>query len=150
MQSFREARRDKKAFFNEQCKELEKNNIMRKSRDLFEKIGDIKETFHARMDTIKERNGSDLTEAEEIKKRWQGYTEELHEKTLNDPDNHDGVIIHLEPDTLNCEVKSALGSITRNKASGGDRIPAELFKTLKVNVVKVLCSLCQQIWKTQK
>ena len=123
---------------------------MGKTRDLFEKIGDIKETFHARMDTIKERNGSDLTEAEEIKKRWQGYTEELHEKTLNDPDNHDGVIIHLEPGTLNCEVKSALGSITRNKASGGDRIPAELFKILKDDAVKVLYSICQQIWKTQQ
>ena len=104
---------------------------MGKTRDLFEKIGDIKETFHARMDTIKERNGSDLTEAEEIKKRWQGYTEELHEKTLNDPDNHDGVIIHLEPDILEGKVKWALGRIITNKAGGRDSISAELFKILK-------------------
>ena len=102
------------------------------------------------MDTIKERNGSDLTEAEEIKKRWQGYTEELHEKTLNDPDNHDGVIIHLEPDILECEVKWALESITTNKASGGDRIPVELFQMLKDDAVKVLYSICQQIWETQQ
>ena len=123
---------------------------MGKTRSLFMKIRDTKGIFHAKMGTIKDRNGKDLTEAADIKKRWQGYTEELHEKTLNDPDNHDGVIIHLEPDTLNCEVKSALGSITRNKASGGDRIPAELFKILKDDAVKVLYSICQQIWKTQQ
>ena len=106
--------------------------------------------FHAKMGTKKGRNGKDLTEAEEIKKRWQEYTEELYKKGLNDEDNHEGVVTHLEPDILECEVKWALGSITRNKASGDDRIPAELFKTLKVNVVKVLRSLYQKIWKTQK
>ena len=99
------ARRDKKAFFNEQCKKIEDTNRMEKTRDLFKKIGDIKETFHARMGTIKDRNGKDLTEAEEIKKRWQEYTEELYKKGLNDPDNHDGVVTHLEPDILECEVK---------------------------------------------
>ena len=99
------ARRDKKAFFNEQCKKIEETNRMEKTRDLFKKIGDIKETFHARMGTIKDRNGKDLTEAEEIKKRWQEYTEELYKKGLNDPDNHDGVVTHLEPDILECEVK---------------------------------------------
>ena len=100
---------------------------MRKIRDLFKKIGDTKETFHTRMGTIKDRNGKDLTEADEIKKRWQGYTEELYKKGLNDPDNHSGVVTHLEPDILECEVKWALGSITMNKASGGDGILAELF-----------------------
>ena len=117
------ARRDKKAFLSEQCKEVEENNTMRKTRDLFKKIRDTKGTFHARMGTIKDRNGMDLTEAEDIKKRWQEYTEELYKKDLHDPDNHDGVITHLEPDILNCEVKWALGSFTTNKASGGDGIP---------------------------
>ena len=100
---------------------------MRKIRDLFKKIGDTKETFHTRMGTIKDRNGKDLTEADEIKKRWQGYTEELYKKGLNDPDNHSGVVTHLEPDILECEAKWALGSISMNKASGGDGILAELF-----------------------
>ena len=122
---------------------------MGKTRDLFKKIRDTKGTFHATMDTIKDRNCMDLTEAEDIKKRWQEYTEKLYKKDLNDPDNHDGVITHLESDILECEVKWALGSITTNKASGGDGIPAELFQILKDDAVKVLHSVCQQIWKTQ-
>ena len=122
------ARRDKKAFFSEQWKEIKENNTMGKTRDLFKKIRDTKGTFHAKMDSIKDRNGMDLTEAEDIKKRWQEYTEELYKKDLHDPDNHDGVITHLETDILECEVKWALESITMNKASGGDGIPAELFQ----------------------
>ena len=121
-----------------------------RTRDLFKKFGNIKETFHAKMCTTKDRNGIDLTEAEESKKRWQEYTEEWYEKGLNDWNNHDGVIIHLEPDILECEVKRALGSITTNKASGGDGIPAELFQILKDDAVKMLHSMCQQIWKTQQ
>ena len=113
------------------------------------KIRDTKRTFHAKMGSIKDRNGTDLTEAEVIKKRWQVYTEELYKKDLHDPDNHDGVITHLEPDILACEVKWVLESITTNKASGGDGIPAELFQILKDDV-KVLRSICQQIWKTQQ
>ena len=120
---------------------------MGKTRDLFKKISDTKETFHAKMGTIKDRNGMDLTEAENIKKRGQEYTEELYKKDLHDPDNHDGVITHLEPDILECEGKWALGSITMNKASGGDGIPVELFQILKDDAVKVLHSICQQIWK---
>ena len=158
------ARRDK-AFLSEQCKEIEENNRMGKARDLFKKPRDTKGTFHAKMGTIKDRNGMDLTEAEEIKKRWQEYTEELCKKDLNDPDNHEGVITHLEPDILECKVKWALGSITTdkasdileckvkwalgsftaNKASGGDGISAELFQILKDDAVKVLHSVCQQI-----
>ena len=115
---------------------------MGKTKDSFNKIGDTKGTFHAKMSTIKDRNGMDLTEAEDIKKRWKEYTEELYKKDLHDPDNHDGVIIHVEPDILECEVKWALESITTNKASGGDRIPAELFLILKVNAVKVMHSIC--------
>ena len=122
---------------------------MGNTRDLFKKIRDTKETFHAKMGTRKDRNGMDLTEAEDIKKRWQ-YTEELYKKDLNDPDNHDGVITGLEPDILECEVKWALGSITMNKASGDDGIPAELFHILKDDAVKVLQSIYQQIWKTQQ
>ena len=122
---------------------------MGKTRDLFKKIRDTKGTFHAKMGTIKDRNGMDLTEAEDIKKRWQEYTEELYKKDLNDPDNHNGVITHLEPDILECEAKWALGSIT-NKASGIDGIPAKLFQILKDDAVKVLHSICQQIWKTQQ
>uniref|UniRef100_A0A8C0A434 RNA-directed DNA polymerase n=1 Tax=Bos mutus grunniens TaxID=30521 RepID=A0A8C0A434_BOSMU len=144
------ARRDKKAFFSDQCKEIEENNRMGKTRDLFKKIRDTKGTFHAKMGSIKDRNGMDLTEAEDIKKRWQEYTEELYKKDLHDPDNHDGVITDLEPDILECEVKWALESITTNKASGGDRIPVELFQILKDDAVKVLHSICQQIWKTQQ
>ena len=106
--------------------------------------------FHEKMGTIKDRNGMDLTEAEDMKKRWQEYTEELYKKDLHDPDNHDGVITHLEPGILECEVKWALGSITMNKASGGDGIPVELFQILKDDAVKVLHSICQQIWKTQQ
>ena len=124
------ARRDKKAFFTDQCKEIEENNRMGKTRDLFKKIRDTKGTFHAKMGSIKDRNGVDLTEAEDIQKRWQEYTEELYKKDLHDPDNHKGVITHLEPDILECEVKWALGSITVNKASGGDGIPVELFQIL--------------------
>jgi len=111
---------------------------------------DTKGTFHAKMGSIKDRNGRDLTEAEDIKKRWQEYTEELYKKELHDPDNHDGVITHLESDIVECEVKRALGSITMNKASGGDGIPIELFQILKEYAVKVLHSICQQIWKTQQ
>ena len=121
---------------------------MGKTRDLFKKIRDTKGTFHAEMGSIKERNGKDLTEAEEIKKGWQEYTEEWYKKDLHDPDNHDGVITHLEPDILECEVKWALGSITTNKASRDDGITVELFQILKDDAVKVLHSICQQIWKT--
>ena len=120
------------------------------TRDLFKKIRDTKGTFHTKMGTIKERNGRDLTKAEDIKKRWQEYTEELHKKDVHDPDNHVSVITHLEPDILECEVKWALESITPIKASGGDEIPVELFQILKDNAVKVLHSICQQIWKTQQ
>ena len=138
------ARRDKKAFFSDQCKEIEENNRMGKTRDLLKKIRDTKGTFHANMGSIKERNGMDLKEAEDIK-RWQEYIEELYEKDLHDPDNHNGVITDLEPDILECEVKWALESITMNKASGGDGIPIELFQILKDDAVKVLHSICQQI-----
>ena len=117
---------------------------MGKIRDLFKKIKDIKGTFHAKMGTIKHRSGKDLTEAEEIKMKWQEYTEELYKKSLNDTDNHNGVITHLEPDILECEVKWVLGSITMNKPSGGDGIPAELFQILKVDAIKVLYSIWQQ------
>ena len=120
---------------------------MGKTRDLFKKIRDTKGTFHAKMGSIKDRNGLDLTETEDIKKRWQEYTEELYKKDLHDPDNHNGVITHLEPDILECEVKWVLESITTNKASGGDGIPVELFQILEDDVVKVLYSICQQIWK---
>ena len=144
------AKRDRKAFLSDQCKEIEENNRMGKNRDLFKKIRDTKGTFHAKMGSIKDRNGMDLTEAEDIKKRWQEYTEELYEEDLHDPDNHDGVITHLESGILECEVNWALGSITMNKASGGDRIPVELFQILKGDAVKVLHSICQQIWKTQQ
>ena len=123
---------------------------MEKSRDLFQKIRDNKGTFHANMGSIKDRNGMDLTEAEDIKKRWQEYAEELYKKDLHDPDNHDSVITHLEPDILECEVKWALGSITTNKVRGSDGIPVELFQILKDDAVKVLHSICQQICKTQQ
>ena len=142
-------RRDKKAFLSDQCKEIEEKNTMGKTRDLFKKIRDTKGIFHAKMGTIKDRNGIDLTEAENIKK-WQEYTEQLYKKDLHDPDNHDDVNTHLEPDILECEVKWALGSITRNKASGGDGIPSELFQVLKDGSVKLVHSVCQQIWKTQQ
>jgi len=144
------ARRDKKALLSDQCEEIEENNRMGKTRDLFKKIRDIKGTFHAKMGPKKDRNGMDLTEAEDIKKRWQEYTEELYKKELHDSDDHDGVITHLETDIRECEVKWALGSISMNKASGSDGISVELFQILKDDAVKVLHSICQQIWKTQK
>ena len=123
---------------------------MGKTRKLFKKIRDTKGTFHAKMGLIKGRNGMDLTEAEDIKKRWQEYMEELYKKDLHDLDNHDGVITHLEPDLLECEVKRALENITMNKASGGDGILVELFQILKDDAVQVLHSICQHIWKTQQ
>ena len=143
------ARRDKKAFFSNQGKEIEEKNRMGKTRDLFKKIRDTKGTFHAKLSSVKDRNGMDITEAEDIKKRWQEYTE-LYKKDLHNPDNHNGVVTHLEQDILECEVKWALGSITMNKASGGDGIPVELFQILKDDAGKVLHSVCQQIWKTQQ
>ena len=144
------ARRDKKAVLSNQCKEIEENNRMGKTRDLFKKIRDTTGTFYAKMGSIKDINGMNLTEAEDIKKKWQEYTEELYKKDIHEPDNHDGVIIHLEPDILECEVKWVLESITMNKTSGGDGIPVELFQILKDDAVKVLHSICQQIWKTQQ
>ena len=142
-------RRDKNSFLSGQYKEIEKNNKMGKTRDLFKKIRHTKRIFHEKMGTIKDRNSMDLTE-EDIKKRWQEYTEELYKIDLHDPDKHDGVITHLEPDILECRVKWALGSITMNKASGGDGIPVKLFQILKDDAVKVLHSTYQQIWKTQQ
>ena len=146
---FQRARRDKKRFFSDQCKEIEEKNRMGKTRDLFKKIRDTKGTFHAKMGSIKDRNGMDPTEAEDIKKRWQEYTE-LYKKDLHDQDNHDGMITNLEPDILECEVKQALGRFTTNKTSKGDGIPTELFQILKDDAVKVLHSVLQQIWKTQQ
>ena len=143
------ARRDKKALLSDQCKEIEGNNRMGKTRDLFKKIRHTKGTFHAKMGSIKDRNGMDLTEAQNIKRRWQEYTE-LYKIDLHNPDNHDGVITDLGPDILECEVKWALESITANKASGGDGIPVELFQILEDDAVKVLHSICQQIWQTQQ
>ena len=122
---------------------------MGKTRDPFKKIRDITGTFQAKMGSIKDRNGMDLTEAEDIKKRWQEYTEELYKKDLHDLDNYNRMITHLEPDILECEVKWALGSITTNKPSGGDGIPAKLFQVLKDDAVSMLHSVCQQIWRTQ-
>ena len=144
------ARRDKKAFLSDQCKEIEGNHTMGKTRDLFKNIRDTKGTFHAKMGSIKDRNGRDLTEAEDIKKRWQEYTEELYKKDLHNQDNHDGVITPLKSDILEWEIKQALGSIIMNKASRGDEIPVELFQILKDDAVKVLHSICQQIWETQQ
>ena len=144
------ARRDKKASLSDLCKEIDGNNRMGKTRDLFKKIRDTKGTFHAKMGSIKDRNGMDLTEAENIKKRCQEYTEELYKKDLHDPDNHDGMITHLEPDILECKVKCTLRGITMNKAAGGDGIPVELFQILEDDAVKVLHSICQQIQKTQQ
>ena len=146
----RRARRDNKALLGDQHKEIEKNNRMGKTRDLFKKIRDTKGIFHAKMDTIKDRNGMDLTEAEDIKNRWKAYTKELYKKDHHNPDDHDGMITHLEPDILECEVKWTLGSITKNKASGGDGILVELFQILKDAAAKVLHSICQHIWKTQQ
>ena len=146
----RRAKRYRKAFLNKQCKEIEENNRIGKTKDRSRKIGHVKETFHATMGMKKNRKFKDPAEAEEIKKKWQEYTEELYKKDLHDPDSHDGVITHLEPDILECEVKWALESTTTNKASGGDGIPVELFHVLKDNAVKVLHSICQQIWRTQQ
>ena len=143
------ARRDKKDFLSDQCKEIVENNEMGKIKDLFKKIRDTKETFHAKMGTIKDRNGMDLVEVEDTKKKWQEHTKELCRKDLHDLDNHDGVITHLEPDILECKVNWALGSITTNKDSRGDEIPVELFQILE-DALKVLHSICQQIWKTQQ
>ena len=131
------ARRYKKAFLSNQCKEIEENNRMRKTRDIFKKIRDTKGPFHAKTSAIKDRNGMDLTEAEGIKKRWQEYTE-LCKKDLHDPDDQDGVITHLEPDTLECEVKWALGSITRNKDRGGDGIPVEPFQIFMTQIITIV------------
>ena len=150
MQSSKEEQGDKKDFLSNQCKEIEENNRMGKTRNLFKKIRDTKEIFHTQMGSIKDRNGMDMTEAEDIKKRWQEYTEELYKKDLHDPDNHDCVITNLEPDILEWEVKWALESITTDKASQGDGIPVELFQILKDDAVKVLHSICQQIWKIQQ
>ena len=144
------ARGDEQAFLTDECKAIEENSKMGNTSDLFKKIRDTKGIFHAKTSTIKDRSGMDLKEAEDIKKRWRGYTEELCKKDLHNPDNHDGVITHLEPDILECEVKWALGSITTNKASRGDGIPVELFQILKDDAMKVLHSICQQIWKTQQ
>ena len=144
----RRARRDKKAFLNQQCRETEENNRMGKTRDLFKKIRDTKRPFHARLGMIKDRNNKDLTQAEEIKKRWQEYTKELYKKGLNDLDNHNGVVTHHY--ILQWKVKWALGSITTNKASGGDGILVKLFKILTDDAVKVLHSIHQQIWKTHQ
>ena len=135
-------RRDKKAFLSDQCKEIQGNNRVGKTRDLVKKIRNTKGTFHAKMGLIKDRNCMDLTEAEDMKKRWQEYTEELYKKDLHNPDNHHGVITDLQPDILECEVKWALESITKNKASGGDGIPVELFQILKDYAVKVLHPKC--------
>ena len=143
------ARRGKKAFLSDQCKEIEENNRMGKTRDLFKEIRDTKGTFHAKMGSIKDRNGMDLTEAEDIRRGGKN-AQKNYKKDLHDPDNHDGVITHLEPNILECEVKWALGSTTTNKASGGDGIPVELFQILKDDAVKSLQSICQQIWKTQQ
>ena len=144
------ARRDKKDFLSDQCKEIEENNRLGKTRYLFKKIRDTKGIFHAEVGTIKDRNDTDLMAAEDTKKRWQEYTEELHKKDLNDPENHDDVITHLQPDILECEVKWTLGRITMNKAIVGDAIPAELFQILKDDAVKVLHPIGQQICKTQQ
>ena len=130
--------------------EIEEKKRMGNTTDLFKKIRDSKGTFHAKMGLIKDRNDRDLKEAEDIKNRWQEYMEELYKTDLHDQDNHDGVITHLEPDILECEVKWPLESITMNKASGGDGIPVELFQILKDDAVKVLHSICQQLWKPQQ
>ena len=143
------ARRHKKVILREQCEEIEENNRMGKTRYLFKKIRDTKGIFHAKMGSIKDRNGMALTEAEDVKKRWQEYTE-LYKKDLHDPDNHDGVITHLEPDNLEGKVNWALGNIATYKASGGDGIPVELFQILKDDAVKVLHSVYQQISKPQQ
>ena len=142
---FQRIARRNKAFLSDKCKEIEENNRMGKTRDLFKKIRDTKGKFHEKMGSIKDRNGMDLIEAEDIKKKRQECTEELYKKDLHDPDNHDGMITHLEPDILECEVKWALGTVSTNKAGGDDGIPVELFQILKDDAVKVLHSICQEI-----
>ena len=142
--------RDKKGFFNEQCIKIEENNRRGKTRDLFRKVRNIKGIFCPKMGTIKDRSGRDLVDREEIKKRWKEYTKNCTKKYLNELDNYDGVVNHPEPDILECEMKWTLGSTAVNKASGHDEIPVELFKTLKDDAIKVLHSICQQIWKTQQ
>ena len=137
-------RRDKKVFLSDQRKEIEENNKMGKTRDLFMKIRDTKGIFHAKIGSIKDRKGMDLTEADDIKKRWQEYTEELYKKDFHDPHNHNGMITHLDPDIWECKVKWALGSISMNKASGSDGIPVEVFRILKDGAVKVFLLVCQQ------
>ena len=144
------ARRDKKTFLSNQCKEIEGNNRMGKTRNLFKKITDTKEIFHAKMGTVKDRNCMDLADVEDIKKGWQGYIKEVYKKDCHDPDNHNSVITHVEPDILECEVTWALGNITRKNATGGDGIPVGLFQMLKDDAVKLLHSICQQIWKMQQ
>ena len=144
------SRRNKKDFLSDQCKGIEENDKMGNTKDLFKKIRDTKGIFHAKIGTIKDRNSMDITEAEDINKRWQEYTEELYKIDLHDPDNHSGVVTHLEPDILECEDKWVLASITTNEASGGDGITAQLFQMLKDDAVKVLHSICQQTWKTQQ
>ena len=150
----RMARRDKKAFLSNQCKEIKGNYRIGKTKDLFKKIRDPKGTFHANVGTMKDRNGIDITEVADIKNRWQEYTEldcvSVVKKDLHDSDNHDDVISHLEPDILECEVESALGSITTNKASGGDEISVVLVQILKDDAVNVLHSIYPQVWKTQQ
>ena len=143
------AKRDKKDFLSGQCKKIEENNRMGKTRDLFKKIR-YQGKISCKEGHNKDRNGMNLTKAEDIKKRWHKYTEELYRKDIHDPDNHDCVMTHLDPDILECEVKWALGSITKNKASGGDGFPVELFQIIKDDAVKVLPSICQQIRKTQQ
>ena len=144
------AGRNKKSFLSDQCKEIEENNRMGKTRDLFKKIRDTKGTFHAKMGTIKDKNGMGLTETEILRSSDKNTQKNYTKKDFHVPDNHDGVITHLEPDILECKVKWVLGSIPMNKGSGGDGIPVELFQILKDDAVKVLHSTCQQIWKTQQ
>ena len=144
------ARRDKKAFLSHQYKEIEENNRMGKIRELLKEIRDTKGKFHAKIVSINDRNDMDLTEVETIKKWWEEYTEDLYKRNLHDPDNHDVVVTHLEPDILECEIKWALGSTSLTKGSGGDGIPVELFQILKDDAVEVLHSIHQQIWKTQQ
>ena len=141
------ARRDKKAFLSDQCKEIEEDKKMGKTRDIFKKIRNNQGMFHVKMGIIKDKNGMDLTEAKDIKKRWQEYTEEICKTYLHNPDNHDGVITYLEPDILECKVKWALGSITMNKASGADRVPADLFQILKDDSVQVLTQYASKFGK---
>ena len=144
------ARRDKKAFLSDQCKEIEENNRMGKTRDPFKKIRDSKGTFHAKIGTIKDRNSMDLAEAEILRRGSKNTQKNYTKKYLHDPDNHDGVITHLEPDILECKGKWALERNTMNKANRGNGIPVELFQILKDDAMKVLHSICQQIWKTQQ